>query len=96
MSRRRYDGPAIDGAGQHISEAPYWQDPDGETVYATEPEPEGEERTVDEPADDGDQDDVDDDRDRDDRRDRRRRDRRGEPDGPTSQATLADFGGGSA
>ncbi|PSP81731.1 hypothetical protein BRC88_02230 [Halobacteriales archaeon QS_4_69_225] len=26
-----YEGPALDGRGQHISEAPYWQD-DGETV----------------------------------------------------------------
>jgi hypothetical protein len=28
---RSYDGPAIDGTVQHISEAPHWQD-DGETV----------------------------------------------------------------
>ena len=30
-ARRSYEGAAIDGRGQHISEAPYWQD-DGETV----------------------------------------------------------------
>lgn len=28
---RSNDGPAIDGAGQHISEAPYWQGADSET-----------------------------------------------------------------
>lgn len=31
MSSRRYEGPALDATGQHISEAPYWQNK-GETV----------------------------------------------------------------
>jgi len=28
---QRYDGPPLDATGQHITEAPYWQDA-GETV----------------------------------------------------------------
>jgi len=45
MVSREYQGPAIDGGYQHISEAPAYQDPDGETVDATDPEPIGEETT---------------------------------------------------
>ncbi len=40
MSRREYDGPPLDGTYQHISERPY-DDPDGETVAATD-DPDGE------------------------------------------------------
>lgn len=31
MSGRSYEGPSIDGSGQYLSEAPYWQGT-GETV----------------------------------------------------------------
>jgi hypothetical protein len=31
VSSRRYQGPALDGTVQHLSEAPHWQG-DGETV----------------------------------------------------------------
>ena len=54
MSRRSYDGPALDGTYQHISERPAL-DQDG-TVYATDPEPVGEERTEDVPVPDLDSD----------------------------------------
>lgn len=42
MGRRKYDGPALDGTFQHISERPAaLGDDDGETVDAT-PEDDGE------------------------------------------------------
>jgi hypothetical protein len=52
MSRGSYEGPAIDGTVQYISEAPAWQG-EGETVDATDPEPVGEERTTNVPIPDG-------------------------------------------
>lgn len=39
-----YDGPALDGTVQHISEASYWQN-DGETVDVIDDEAVGEETT---------------------------------------------------
>lgn len=43
MSNRTYDGPPLDGTYQSLSEAPFWNE--GETVYATPPEPDGKETT---------------------------------------------------
>jgi hypothetical protein len=51
VSGRSYDGPALDGTFQPISEAPYWQG-DGETVDAT-PADEGEVRAENVPVPDG-------------------------------------------
>ena len=51
MSGRSYSGPALDGSVQYITEAPAWQG-DGETVDATDPEPEGEETTENVPVPD--------------------------------------------
>jgi hypothetical protein len=42
-----YDGPALDGSMQPISEAPYWSD--GETVDVVDDEETGEVRTEDIP-----------------------------------------------
>ena len=39
-----YQGPALDGTYQSISEAPYWRG-DGETVDVVDDTPQGEERT---------------------------------------------------
>lgn len=98
---RSYSGPALDGTVQYITEAPAYQDPDGETVYATDPVPQGTETTVDEPSSEGPDDVEDDDPEQDSStrtRDRVRgsgtgpRTRRRS--GPSSQATLADFDGG--
>lgn len=44
MALRSYDGSALDVSYQYIGEVPYWQG-EGETVYATDPEDPGEERT---------------------------------------------------
>ncbi|QLH77472.1 hypothetical protein HZS55_09260 [Halosimplex rubrum] len=52
MSGRSYDGPAIDGSVQYISEAPYWQG-DGETVDVVDDSELGEERTENVPMPDG-------------------------------------------
>lgn len=43
--RRVYDGPALDGREPYVTERPVHphDDDDGETVYATDPEPPGEE-----------------------------------------------------
>ncbi len=42
--KRSYDGPPVDGSGQHITEAPYWQDDgEGETVEVLGDEDDGEE-----------------------------------------------------
>jgi hypothetical protein len=51
---RSYDGPAVDATGQHISEAPYWQD-DGETVDVVDDrlDASGETRVEDVPVPDG-------------------------------------------
>lgn len=43
--KRAYDGPTLDATYQHISERPAAIGRDGETVYATEAEPVGKERT---------------------------------------------------
>jgi len=53
MSRRSYDGPALDGRGQHISEAPFWQD--GETVDVVDDrlDADGETRVEDVPVPNG-------------------------------------------
>lgn len=60
MSRRAYEGPAIDGTYQHIAERAFG-DPDGETVDATPTAGAGEETVEDVPIADGgrDQPDVD-------------------------------------
>jgi len=49
-----YEGPALDATGQHISEAPYWQD-DGETVDVVDDrlDADGETRVEDVPVPDG-------------------------------------------
>jgi hypothetical protein len=52
VSGRQYDGPALDGTVQHISEATYWQG-DGETVDVVDNTPVGEERTEGVPVPDG-------------------------------------------
>jgi len=51
---RSYEGPALDKTGQHISEAPYWQD-DGETVDVVDDrlDADGETRVEDVPVPDG-------------------------------------------
>lgn len=41
---RGYDGPALDGNEQYLSEAPHWQG-DGETVEVVDDTDAGEERT---------------------------------------------------
>lgn len=46
---RQVEGVGIDASYQHIAEAPAYQDPDGETIYATE-EPVGTETTEGEPS----------------------------------------------
>lgn len=50
---RSYEGPAVDATGQHISEAPYWQD--GETVDVVDDRLDGggETRVEDVPLPDG-------------------------------------------
>jgi len=40
MTARRYEGEPLDGTVQYISEAPHWQG-DGETVDATDGDPNG-------------------------------------------------------
>ncbi|QLD84638.1 hypothetical protein HWV23_02835 [Natronomonas halophila] len=54
MSPASYDGPALDGTVQHLSEAPYWQG-DGETVDVVDDRVDGagEERTENVPVPDG-------------------------------------------
>ncbi|WP_135827319.1 hypothetical protein [Halorussus halobius] len=52
MSQRSYDGPAIDASYQYITERPSLDD-SADTVYATAPEPDGEETTEDVPVPDG-------------------------------------------
>jgi len=42
---RSYSGPAFDTTYQHISERPVLEDEADEVVYATDPEPTGEEQT---------------------------------------------------
>lgn len=52
--RRSYRGDPIDASWQYFHERPAAQeDDDGETVYATAPEPDGEETTEDVPVPDG-------------------------------------------
>lgn len=43
-----YEGPALNGSAQYISDAPYWQG-DGETVDVVDDTPVGETRTEDVP-----------------------------------------------
>jgi hypothetical protein len=51
--RASYDGPAIDGTSQQITEAPYWQDDsEGETVEVLGDEDVGEETFHNVPAPD--------------------------------------------
>jgi len=52
MSGRSYDGPALDGTYQPISEAPYWQG-EGETVDVVDDSDLGEERVENVPIPDG-------------------------------------------
>lgn len=52
MSGANYDGPALDGTVQYLSEAPHWQG-DGETVDVFDDEPTGEETVEDVPVPDG-------------------------------------------
>ena len=47
------DGVAIDGGYQHISEAPAYQDPDGETVDVVDDTEVGKETTENVPVPDG-------------------------------------------
>jgi len=62
VSRRSYQGPALDGTYQPISEAPHWQG-EGETVDVVDDAPVGEERAESVPVPDGDErPDVDEDR----------------------------------
>ena len=49
MSGRSYDGPALDGTYQPISDAPYWQG-EGETVDVVDDTPVGESRAEDVPV----------------------------------------------
>lgn len=51
--QRSYEGGPLDCSWQYFHERPAAQDGDGETVYATDPEPVGEERTEDVPIPDG-------------------------------------------
>lgn len=78
MGKRKYDGDPLDGTVQYLGEAPYWGG-DGETVAATDREPEGEVETEGVPmvGDDG------------------RDDDRGEVERPeqTGQTTLDAWGG---
>lgn len=46
MASRSYEGPALDGGYQHISEAPAYQDPDGETIDVVDDGELGEERVT--------------------------------------------------
>jgi hypothetical protein len=41
VSSREYEGPAVDGTDQYLSEAPHWND-DGETVDVVDDDPESE------------------------------------------------------
>jgi len=50
MIESSYEGPALDETVQHLSEAPHWQDDDGETVAVVDDEPVGEETTEDVPV----------------------------------------------
>lgn len=50
--KRSYDGPALDHTYQYITERPALEKA-SETVYATDPEPAGEERTENVPVPDG-------------------------------------------
>lgn len=52
MSRRSYDGPALDATVQTIDEAPYWQG-DGETVDVVDDAEVGEETVENVPVPDG-------------------------------------------
>lgn len=45
VSRRSYEGDPIDHSWQYFHERPAADDGSGETVYATDPEPEGDETT---------------------------------------------------
>jgi hypothetical protein len=49
MSGRSYEGPALDGTVQHLSEAPHWQG-DGETVDVPGDTDDGEVTTENVPA----------------------------------------------
>jgi hypothetical protein len=51
VTQRSYSGPALDGTVQFITERPELDSE--ETVYATEPEPAGEETTENVPIPDG-------------------------------------------
>lgn len=51
--RRSYTGDPLDHTWQYFHERPAAGEDDDETVYATDPEPQGEERTEDVPLSDG-------------------------------------------
>ena len=53
MSKRPYEGSALDGTVQYISEAPHWQG-DGETVDVVDDGTAGEETVEDVPVPDAD------------------------------------------
>jgi hypothetical protein len=53
MAEQSYSGPALDGTVQHLSEAPYWQDNDGETVDVVDDTAAGKETTENVPVPDG-------------------------------------------
>lgn len=42
MPDRSFEGEPIDGTVQHLGEASYWQDKDGETVAVADDAPDGE------------------------------------------------------
>jgi hypothetical protein len=48
-----WDGPALDGTVQYITERPELEEDAKDTVYVTEPEPPGEETTENVPSLDG-------------------------------------------
>jgi len=59
VSRRSYDGDALDHSWQYFHERPAAEEDTGETVYATDPNPDGEETTENVPVPDGGQPSVD-------------------------------------
>lgn len=53
MTTRRYAGPALDHSWQYIGERPALEEETDGVVYATEPEPDGEETVEDVPVPEG-------------------------------------------
>jgi hypothetical protein len=55
-AQRSYDGPPLDATYQYITERPSLDEQAEETLYATDPEPVGEERTENVPTPESDPD----------------------------------------